>query len=750
MARKAVVDELSMLSQRLIEAALRGDADCVAECLSGGGGSIDVNYIGTVSLKVKCTETLLHEEEADEVKFEYAEFKTDVTALFAAAHSGHVEIARKLLAAGAYINQELFRGYATTAAAREGHCDLLGLLLKAGASQLACEDALLEASLCGQAKAAELLICSEMTRHDAAAHALVSASCRGFVDVVTVLIKNGVNINCMDRVLLRSAKPTLLANVNCTPLVSAIVSRQASIMKYLLEAGARMDCQVQLGAWSWDTISGEELRVGACLGEPYNEAWCAIEFYEASGHILKLLLNHQPLFLEDQHRGRTLLCHAILCRNTKAVRVLLEAGANVEFVMRTEKGHKSRPLHLASRLGCLPILKQLIEHGCEVDARTETGQTALMLAAKADNADCFLQLVNAGADLGLVSSLGETAVKLAEKSLFGSSVVDILSQAFITRRNVCSTSLDVFSPLHFFADTGNAELLQMILRLSTADLNKQDGSGSTPLTIAAKAGHAEAFRILVMAGADVRLKTRDGETVVSILQSQAAASDRDRFEQILLDAILGYIVTDHSVFRALHYAARKGDSSAIVQLLKMGFPVNSLDEDGYSPLMVAAREGNADACKLFLLQGGADCGLVNHLGETALSVARGSSKCKLAEGVILDHMARSHVLAGESLYKHTREGRGTPHVKAVRMLKLGMLTWGASTRRNVVCKEASAGPSMRFQKNIRKGRGDGKGVIFRVLTVTGREVHFEADCTASLELWVRGINLISKEAAAGA
>lgn len=180
---------------------------------------------------------------------------------------GYILNAHLLLqAAGAYVNQELFRGYATTAATREGHCDLLGLLLKAGSSQLACEDALLEASLCGQAKAAELLICSEMTRPDAAAHALVSATCRGFVDVVRVLIKvwrfmfillrplskwsnisiwwlaiidftlqNGVDINCTDRVLLHSAKPTLLANVNCTPLVSSIVSRQASIVKYLLE-----------------------------------------------------------------------------------------------------------------------------------------------------------------------------------------------------------------------------------------------------------------------------------------------------------------------------------------------------------------------------------------------------------------------------------------------------------------------------------------------------------------------------------
>lgn len=84
---------------------------------------------------------------------------------------------------------ELFRGYATTAAAREGHCALLGMLLKAGASKSACEGALMEACLSGQAKAAELLICSEMIGPDVAQHALVSASCKGYVDVVSNLIK---------------------------------------------------------------------------------------------------------------------------------------------------------------------------------------------------------------------------------------------------------------------------------------------------------------------------------------------------------------------------------------------------------------------------------------------------------------------------------------------------------------------------------------------------------------------------------
>ncbi|KAJ6727766.1 ANKYRIN REPEAT-CONTAINING [Salix koriyanagi] len=180
----------------------------------------------------------------------------------------------------------------------------------------------------------------------------------------------------------------------------------------------------------------------------------------------------------------------------------------------------------------------------------------------------------------------------------------------------------------------------------------------------------------------------------------------------------------------------------------MRFPINSVDDSGNSPLMIAAREGHADACKI-LLQRGADCGIINPRGEAAISLARKSSKCKAAEGVIFDHLAHSHVLLGEDLSKHTREGRGSPHMKAVQMLKSGLLTWGKSTRRNVACKEAVAGPSPSFLKNRRKVNEAGDEMVFRVLTETGREIHFEASSASNLELWVHGINLITKQATSG-
>ncbi|KAL0913364.1 hypothetical protein M5K25_016819 [Dendrobium thyrsiflorum] len=798
-------NELALPSQRLVEAALNGEVEVVEESLAAAiaGAArevlVDVNYIGTVNLRVKCAEVVLGEERADDVRIGYEEFRTDVSALFSAAHSGHVEVVRKLLSAGADVNQEFFRGYAITAAAREGHCNILGMLLKAGVSQSACEDALLEASLCGEAEAVQLLIQSEMVRADAAAHALVTASSRGFLDVVAVLVEvnhfihssfteittsvalhlilsfilqNGVDINRLDRVLLRSIKPTLHANVDCTPLVAAIVSKQNSIVKYLLEmmdkilycashdyihsttsilvqAGASTACLIQVGAWSWDPISGEEMRVGVCLGEPYNALWCAVEFYEASGEILKLLLHHCPFLLEDPYLGRTLLCHAILCQNSNAIKVLLDLGANSKFPLRTRQGHESYPIHLAARIGNVFILKQLISHGCDVNAKTSAGETPLMVSAKADHAECFLELVLAGADLGLLSHTGYSAIDQAKRSAFSSSIIDILSQALFTGATIHSSNLRVFSPLHFIAGCGRAEPLQMILHSSTGELNKLDSSGLTPIMVAAIGGHLETFRLLVMAGADLAVRSSDGNTIMSILQYESIASSKDYFEKVLLDGVLGNVISN-TPFRALHYAARKGDGSSTVQLLKMGYHVNSLDENGYSPLMLSAMEGHSDVCKILLVHGSADSELINDRKETALSLARCSSRSnKVTEDLLLDHVARCRVLVGEELCKHTREGRGNPHMKAVRMLKSGVLSWGKTNRRNVACKEAAAGPSLNFLKNWRKDSGHNKAEIFRVVTVKGREVHFEASCVSGMELWVRGINLITKEANSG-
>ncbi|WOL00909.1 ankyrin repeat domain-containing protein 17-like [Canna indica] len=724
-------------SQRLVEAAQCGDSRAIAECLADP--AVDVNYAGAVCLRGRRAVVVLREEATDEVIEEHEELRTDASALFLAAHAGDLALVRKLLEKGADVNQKLFRGYAITAAVREGQSEVVEALLKAGASQPACEEAVVEASLHGRARLAELLMGSDLVRPRVAARALVLAASRGFTDVVDTLIKCGADANATSRLLLRSMKPALHTDVDCTALIAAIVSRQVSVVRRLLQAGVRKDAKVRLGAWSWDSATGEEFRVGAGLAEPYSAAWCAVEYFESSGAILRLVLQHySPNAL---HHGRTLLHHAILCANLRAVDTLLACGADFELPVKTGRKVEFQPIHLAARLGLAPILQSLIDKGCDLNSRTEIGETALMLCARYKRDNCLRVLVSAGADLSLVSSAGVSAAKAAASSHwsinFQRAVLDVIRSRTIPR----SSNPYVFSPVMFAAQCGDVGSVEALLTRPDIDIDAQDENGCSPVMAAAKEGHVNVFRVLVFAGANVKLCNKAGETAIDLSRSN---ENRDLFEQVMLDFTLEK--GNAGGFYALHFAARRGDMAAVRLLTRRGCDVNSMDGEGYTSLMLAAREGHGEVCELLILSG-AKCDLKTHRGETALSLARANTKLGMeAENAILDELARLQVLQGGHVKKHTKSGKGSPHEKVLGMVAAaGVLRWGKGSRRNVVCVEAEVGASSAFQRN-RRGKGDAyEPGLFRVVTARKREVHFV--CSGGEEaakLWVRGIRLVTR------
>ncbi|XP_068646230.1 uncharacterized protein [Aristolochia californica] len=735
------VDCESEVSQRLVEATHAGDLKSALECIADP--FIDVNFVGAVCLKTRTTEIVLHDESANKVRIDYEEFKADVSPLFLAVHAGNLTLVRKLLSVGANVNQKLFRGFATTAAVREGHVEMLEILLKAGASQPACEEALMEASWHGRARLAELLMGSDLIRPHVAVHALVAASCRGFVDVVDTLMKCGVNANAVDRVLLRSAKPVLHTNVDCPALVGAIISRQVAVVRHLLQVGARTDIQVSLGAWSWDPASSEEFRVGAGLAEPYDVTWCAVEYFESTGSILRLLLRyHSP---NHPHFGRTLIHHAILCANAGALNVLLGEGADFEFPVKTSRGTEFRPIHMAARLDQPGILQSLVNAGCDLNSRTDSGDTAVMICAKYRREECLRVLAYAGADFGLLNMAGNSAASIASSGGWGlgfqRTVLDVIGAG----KNVRTSNLRVFSPVFFVTKSGDIKSLKTLIEQPSINLDEQDEIGFSPLMIAAMEGHFEAFRLLVFAGADVKLSNKSGDTAIGFAGS---SKNKDLFEKIMLEFEIEKGIRGPGGFYALHCAARRGDLQASKLLTGRGYDVNVRDSEGYTPLMLAAREGHGQLCS-FLISCGARCDLSTQRGETALSLAKKNREPgNESERVILDELARTLVLGGASVQKHTKGGRGKPHGKVMKMAgPAGVLLWGKSKKRNVVCREAEIGPSAAFQRNRRRKGDANEPGIFRVITTKNKEVHFL--CEGGLqdaELWVRGIKLVTKEA----
>lgn len=502
---------------------------------------------------------------------------------------------------------------------------------------------------------------------------------------------------------------------------------------------------MRLGAWSWDTATGEEFRVGAGLAEPYNAIWCAVEYFESSGTILRMLL---PQISQDvPHLGRTVFHHAILCGNARAVEVLLSCSADIEFPVKTTERTEFFPLHLAARLGSTNILQQLINAGCYLDSKSEAGETAIMICARYKRVECLKLLALAGADFGLLSSAGQCVRSIAESMQWTTEFQNAVLEVIQAEKVPHSSNIDVFFPLTYVIQTNDTAALRKLLEKPVTDLDQQDKNGFSATMVAAAGGHVEAFQLLVYAGADLMLLNKNGETAVSLSEDNC---NRDEFGKVILEYALDRGNQCSSGFHALHRAARQGDIDSVGMLMTRGYDINIPDSNGYTPLMLAAKEGHGNICEL-LISFGARLDFENARHETALVLARRKGFGNQAEGILLDELARNLVLGGSSLKKYRKKGKRSSHRKLLRMIDtVGVLSWGKSSKRNVICRGAEVGPSSGFRWNRRKKYDADDPGIFRVITTKNKEFHFLCDGgTDMAELWVRGIRIVTREAIFG-
>lgn len=518
------------------------------------------------------------------------------------------------------------------------------------------------------------------------------------------------------------------------------------MVDFVLQAGARTDIMVRLGAWSWDVTTGEELRVGAGLAEPYHVTWCAVEFFEASGGILRMLLQHHSPNLP--HFGRTILHHGILCGNPGAVEVLLSCGADVEFPVKTIKGTEFHPIHMAARLGWTEVLHHLIKAGSNLNSATESGETALMISARHKQEECLKLLTAAGADFGLASTGGQSVRSIAASVQWTRGFQEAILDVIRNGKAAISSNAAIFSSILFVARANDIDALRKLIKQPELNIDEQDEDGFSAVMIAAAGGNLEAFRLLIHAGADAKLPNKCGETAISLFEKN---HNRDAFEKVMLEYACTKGNLSYTGSSSLHRAANDGDLILVRILMnERSYDVNLLDGDGYTPLMLAARAGHGRMCEL-LISYGAKCDIENSRLETALSLARQNSIGKEAECVILDELARKLVLSGALVKKHTKAGKGNPHVKVLKMVENnGVLKWGKSSRRNVTCRGAEVGPSSAFRWNRRKKLDADEPGVFRVVTTKNKEFHFVCeDGLEMAELWVRGIKLVTREAIFG-
>ena len=117
------------------------------------------------------------------------------------------------------------------------------------------------------------------------------------------------------------------------------------------------------------------------------------------------------------------------------------------------------------------------------------------------------------------------------------------------------------------------------------------------------------------------------------------------------DPVRGYTVQS---FNALQAAASSGNEDVILFLLDQGFNINAPTAQGWTPLFIAARDGRAEAAKLFVFRD-AELNLQTNLGTTALTmVVTQPYPTEKARLELLEYMLKRGADPNiEDIYHHT-------------------------------------------------------------------------------------------------
>ena len=323
-----------------------------------------------------------------------------------------------------------------------------------------------------------------------------------------------------------------------------------------------------------------------------------------------ILLGVDPNFVSNTHKT----CFHLLSEkgSIQAFNFLIENGGNIEIKDRMRR----TPMHLAAYFGNLDAVRFFIENKSAVNALNVRGMTALHLAVLSNHADIVKLLIDEGADPYIVISNNETVMHIAASEGCLQALEELLkheSWSLIEKEDDKGET-----PLHK-ATQGNPkfEIVDLLINKG-ANPNAKNEFGYTPLHWAAKFGHLESLKKLVITG-DINAKGEYDRTLLHMSVYNRQISVTEFLIQQGLD-INAQLTTEDCCKTVLHYAVTLESEEMTTLLTKSpNLNVNVCDIRGYSPLWHAVADNSERIVKLLVyhesFKNPLNCQNPNHLNK---------------------------------------------------------------------------------------------------------------------------------------
>ena len=307
-------------------------------------------------------------------------------------------------------------------------------------------------------------------------------------------------------------------------------------------------------------------------------------------------------------------------------------------------------LHYAARGGHVEVIQALLSslQPLDINCRTKSSWSALMIAADKGWADVCALLVRYGAAIHITNSDGKSAIFLARESGFHeiaqllthASSVRHKRHALLTEEKEEGKEKALNYELFRAAEYGDISKVKHLLQLGSdkpKDRTSRRSAGGSPSSGSPGGSHNKD-------------KEKDG--------SSDTTQPATRYT-------VDIAATGIDNWTALHFAARKGRAAVVALLLshQPPCPVNAVTKNGWTALMMACDKGYVECVRL-LCDGGADVNVRSFDGYSAYSVAKEGEHAEICD-ILVQAAKRQQEEDKQTKAREQREQQESDKVKEI-------------------------------------------------------------------------------------
>lgn len=447
------------------------------------------------------------------------------------------------------------------------------------------------------------------------------AAGKGNTYFIEKLIDKGANVNGV----------TLNGLLQLTPAVFAIKYKRNDALELLLQRGATI-------TFTQPALGGFNINFGGGTPPPVDQrfsllAYAAIQNNSEAVNILNELNPPVDALSSGkegfQYFGLSPLMIAAKLGHNEIVRSLLNKGASPsQYSVDLMGATQYNSLMLAVGSGDTLLLKLILDSGVDINAESGSHITALMEAGRLANLESVTFLLNHGANPRVIDAMGNTIVQrninfhiyfrelemnrlsnfegeqlqlvgMMENAKYRWDMPDSVKRmlaiqlelleketyALLIRPWTGRIDLKKEADAAFLDFRARSIAVVDILASTNIDLNHRDQTNKTALMQAANLSLHEIMEVLIMRGA-----SSVGAPPEHLLRLAIYKNDLNRFNQLLTQHGASLGSTDRAFL--MNLAVTKKDLRFPEAMKNVGFDLNSGDERGISPLLVAAMYGD--------------------------------------------------------------------------------------------------------------------------------------------------------------